>query len=159
MFEPLEPRDSEPRIEPVELDGLEPSRVRLVDRRPLGARDLDAGDVVLCLGPDLARDDVAEALAMGQGAGIPVGGTREVCERGDLPHNRQIGLYGRPVAPRLLVAVGLTGTFEQLTGFVKAGVIAAVNAARDAPMLSSADVGLVGDWHDHVPRLIDISAS
>ena len=159
MFEPLEPRDAEPRIEPVELDGLEPSRVRLVDRRPLGARDLDSGDVVLCLGPELGRDDVAEALAMGQGAGIPVGGTHEVCERGDLPHNRQIGLYGRPVAPHLLVAVGLTGTFEQLTGFVKAGVVAAVNAARDAPILSSADVGLVGDWHDYVPRLIDISAS
>src|SRR5207253_2764781 len=107
MFEPLEPRDLEPQIERVELDGLEPSRVRLVDRKPISARDLDEGDVVICLGPELSREDVAEALAVAEGSNVPAGGTREVCERGDLPWNRQIGLYGRPVAPRLLIALGL----------------------------------------------------
>jgi electron transfer flavoprotein alpha subunit len=153
MFEPLEPRDSEAPVERLELDGLDDGRIRLLDRKPLGARDLDAADVVLCLGPELVREEVAEALAAGQSGGIAVGGTREICERGDLPRNRQIGLYGRPVAPRLLVAVGVPGNFEQLTGFVKAGVIAAVNAEGAAPMLAAADVGLVGDWRPCVAPL------
>jgi electron transfer flavoprotein alpha subunit len=158
MFEPLEPRDVEPQLERVELDGLEARGIRLVDRKPLGARDLDAADVVLCLGPELAREDVAEALAAGQRAGIAVGGTREICERGDLPRNRQIGLYGRPVAPRLLVALGVPGDFEQVTGFVKAHVIAAITARAGTPMLAGADVGLVGDWRPYVPALVDAAS-
>jgi electron transfer flavoprotein alpha subunit len=158
MFEPLEPRDLEPQIERVELTGLGPSRVRLVDRKPISARDLDEGEVVICLGPELSREDVAEALAVAEGRNVPAGGTREVCERGDLPRNRQIGLYGRPVAPRLLIALGLTGGFEQLTGFVKAGVIAAVNPQRSATMTDAADVALTGDWRDHLPSLVAAAA-
>jgi electron transfer flavoprotein alpha/beta subunit len=155
MFEPLEPHETEPQVERVELEGLAATQVRLLDRKPLGARDLDAADVVLCLGPELGRDDVVEVLATGQRVGVAVGGTREICERGDLPRNRQIGLYGRPVAPRLLLAIGVPGNFEQLTGFVKANVIAAVNADAGAPMLAAADVALVGDWRAFVEPLID----
>jgi electron transfer flavoprotein alpha subunit len=77
-----------------------------------------------------------------------------VCERGDLPRNRQIGLYGRPVAPRLLIAVGVPGDYEELTGFVKAGVIAAVNHG-EAPMLAAADVSAIIHWGNAIPALTD----
>jgi electron transfer flavoprotein alpha subunit len=81
-----------------------------------------------------------------------VGATRTVCERGDLPRNRAIGLYGRPVAPRLLVAVGLSGDLEERTGFVKAGVVAAVNHG-ESPMLGAADVGAIIHWEAAIPAL------
>ena len=58
------------------------------------------------------------------------------------------------VAPRLLVTVGVPGDFEELTGFVKAGVIAAVNHG-EAPMLGAADVGAVIHWESAVPALAD----
>jgi electron transfer flavoprotein alpha subunit len=138
MFEPLEPRDVEPHIERIEVGALPDSRARFIDRTEAPAWDLDEADVVVCLGSDgNLLPDLPD--------GVAVGGTREVCEAGLLPRNRQLGLFGRPVAPRLLVAAGVTGDFEHTTGFVKANVIAAINRDRNAEMLRAADIGLVGD--------------
>jgi electron transfer flavoprotein alpha subunit len=154
MFEPLEPREVEPVIERFDLSDVSDPGITLLERKPIPARDLDAADVVVCLGPELSHEDVAEARAVAERGGGAVGATREVCGRGDLPGNRQIGLYGRPVAPRLLVTVGVPGDFEHTTGFVKAAVIAAVNSDGSAPMLQAADIGLVGDWRELLPTLL-----
>jgi electron transfer flavoprotein alpha subunit len=147
MFEPLEPRDIDPKIERIEVGELTEPRARLVDRTPESAWDLDEADVVVCIGPE-----VEELPSLPNG--VALGGTREICDRGLLPRSRQIGLYGRAVAPRLLVAVGVPGGFEQLTGFVKSNVIAAINMEPEAPMLEAADVGLVGDWRELLPALL-----
>lgn len=152
MFEPLEPRDAEPAVERVAVAPAEPN-TRCVERTPSPARDLDESDTVVCLGSELAPDQVAQARALAEQHGAAVGGTRAVCERGDLPRNRQIGLFGRPVAARLLVTVGVPGDFEELTGFVKSGVVAAVNHG-EAAMLSAADVGVVIHWENAIPALL-----
>src|SRR5207237_10391937 len=123
---------------------------RLVDRTDEPARELDEADVVVCLGSELPPEDIARARVLAESAGAAVGATRTVCERGDLPRNRQLGLLGRPVAPRLLVTVGVPGDFEELTGFVKAGVIAAVNHG-EAPMLAAADVAAIIHWESADP--------
>jgi electron transfer flavoprotein alpha subunit len=153
MFEPLEPRDVEPAIERFDHDVSDPG-VTLLARESAPARELDAADVVVCLGPELSAEEVAEARSLAESRGAAVGATREVCGRGDLLGNRQIGLYGRPVAPRLLVALGVPGDFEHTTGYVKATVIAAINADGSAPMLQAGDVGLVGDWRELLPALL-----
>jgi len=149
MFEPLDPRDVEAEIERFELPELPAPSLALVEHTETSARDLDEADVVVCIGPELEQ-------VPNLPRGVALGGTREVCERGLLPRNRQLGLYGRAVAPRLLVAVGVPGDFEQLTGFVKCDVIAAINAS-DAPMLRAADVGIKGDWRTVLPSLLDLS--
>ena len=64
-----------------------------------------------------------------------------------MSHTREIGLYGRPVAPRLLVAVGVPGEFWDVTGWVKADVVVAVNAGVAVGMDESSDVMLA-----HEPR-------
>jgi len=155
MFEPLEPREIEPTVERVELGKLPVPAAKLVDRTDASARDLDQAAVVVCLGSELPPADIARARALAEAAGAAVGATRTVCERGDVPRNRQLGLFGRPVAPRLLVTVGVPGDFEELTGFVKAGVIAAVNHG-EAPMLAAADVGAVIHWESSVPALAGV---
>jgi len=155
MYEPLQPRDIEPKVERIEVGDLPEPRARLVDRKDAPAWDLDEADIVVCLGSELPSGEIARARELAESAGAAVGGTRAVCERGDLPHNRQLGLLGRSVAPRLLVAVGVSGDFEELTGFVKAGVIAAVNHG-EAPMLSAADVGAIIHWEAAVPALAGI---
>jgi electron transfer flavoprotein alpha subunit len=153
MFEPLEPRDSDSvPVERVSVE-LAPPRMHAVDRTDASARDLDEADVVVCLGSELPSEDISKARAIAEQHGAAVGATRAVCDRGDLPRNRQIGLFGRPVAPRLLVAVGVPGDFEELTGFVKAGVIAAVNHG-EAPMLAAADVGAIIHWERAIPALV-----
>ncbi|HEX6662659.1 MAG TPA: FAD-binding protein [Gaiellaceae bacterium] len=147
MFEPLEPRDVEAEVERIDAGRLTEPRLALVERHRTPARDLDEADVVVCIGPEVDELPVVPD-------GVAIGGTREICERGLLERNRQIGLYGRAVAPRLLVAVGVTGDFEQLTGFVKADVIAAINAA-EAQMQHTADVALTGDWRALLPTLLE----
>ena len=152
MFEPLEPRDVEPRIGRFDVGDLPPSRLQPVERSDVPARDLDEAEVVVCLGSELRPEDIAHARGLAESSGAAVGGTRTVCDRGDLPRNRQVGLYGRPIAPRLLVAVGVPGDFEELTGFVKSTVIAAVNHG-EAPMLGAADVGAIIHWENAIPAL------
>ena len=156
MFEPLEPQDAEAHVERIDLGRVAPqSSTRLVEREPAPARDLDESDVVVCLGSELGPADVPVARSLAEQHGAAVGATRTVCERGDLPRNRQIGVLGRAVAPRLLVTVGVPGDFEELAGFVKSGVIAAVNHGAGAPMLAAADVGAVIHWENAIPALVD----
>jgi electron transfer flavoprotein alpha subunit len=114
-----------------------------VEHRPAPAFDLDENDVVVLLGPDAPAGWTAE--------GVAVGGTREVCVQGVLPGNRQIGLYGRPVAPRVLIAVGVPGDFEQLTGIVKSAVIVSVDGGEG--MEQAADVVFGGDPGEVVAAL------
>jgi electron transfer flavoprotein alpha subunit len=66
-------------------------------------------------------------------------------------------LLGRAVAPRLLIAVGVSGDFEELTAFVKADVIAAVNGDARSPMLRAADVGVAGDWRELLPAFLELN--
>jgi electron transfer flavoprotein alpha subunit len=149
MFEPLEPRDADAPLERMALGPLPQHRTQFVERRPLPAWDLDEADVVVCLGPKVGElPDLP--------AGVALGGTREVCEGGILPRNRQLGLFGRSVAPRLLIAIGMRGDFEELTAFVKADVIAAIDSDAGAPMLQAADVALAGDWRELLPALLDL---
>ncbi len=131
MYEPLEPRgDAQAEIRTFELDGSPEPRARLIEERhdDQTGLDLDAADVVVFAGPqaDLAGLD-----------GVPVGGSHP-----DIPPQRQIGLYGRPVAPRLLVGIGLDGTPEELAGFVKAAVVVSVGAEPR----EWADISFDGDW-------------
>ena len=152
MFEPLEPRDVTPRVERIAVESNGSAMARLVERKAAPARDLVEADVVVCLGSELEPDDIPRARELAESTGAAVGGTQIVCDRGDLPRNRQIGLFGRAVAPRVLVAIGVPGDFEELTGFVKAGVVAAVNHG-EAPMLAAADVGAIIHWERAIPAL------
>jgi electron transfer flavoprotein alpha subunit len=144
MFSRLEPREAVADVERFELDGLPEPRARLVERRAAPAFDLDEADVVVLLGPDAPPDFRPEGAA--------IAGTREACERELVARNRQVGLYGRAVAPPVLVAVGVPGDFEQLTGFVKAGVVVSINGGEG--MESRADVIAHGDPAELVPHLL-----
>jgi len=150
MFAPLEPRDIEAQVERFDVGDLPTPPARVVERKPAPARDLDEAEVVVCLGSELPSEDIPRARELAESEGAAVGGTRTVCERGDLARNRAIGLFGRAIAPRLLVAVGVPGDAEELTGFVKANVIAAVNHG-EAPMLSAADVSAIIHWESAIP--------
>ena len=155
MFDPLDPRDDvTPEVRQLELAPLPEPRVRLVERRlDSPARDLEEADTVVCFGASVG-DGVGEVEAQARRLGGAVGGDREACEAGLLPRNRQIGLYGRALAPALYVAVGVNADFEHLAGPMKAGVIVALDADPGAPV-READVALLGDWRETLPALVD----
>ncbi|MGH3022303.1 MAG: FAD-binding protein, partial [Gaiellaceae bacterium] len=160
MFAALEPRDdTEAEIVELALDGLPASRMRLVARehRPdTAGYELDSASVCLCAGKGVGGPEgVREVEALAARLGAAVAASRDVTDAGWLPKNRQIGLTGRAIAPRLLLEVGVRGAFEHSVGSVKAGVIVALNANERAPIFEHADIGLVGDWRETLPPLVD----
>jgi electron transfer flavoprotein alpha subunit len=147
MFDPLEPRDVEGEIIRVPYDGG-PSRTRVVaPGERVDAWRLDEAEVVVLLGPGGGPPDDVASIA--HQAGAALGATREVCAEGSVPWSRHVGLYGRPIAPRVLIALGVPGDFEHLTGFVKADVVVALPEA-DWP----ADVHAPAD-RQSLPQLVN----
>jgi electron transfer flavoprotein alpha subunit len=161
MFTPVEPRDGA-EAEVIRLAANGSSRLRLVERehsRDTAGYELEAANSVLCVGrgiggPEALPEIQEHALRLG----AAIGGSRDVTDAGWIPKNRQIGLTGRAVAPRLYLAVGVRGAFEHMVGSVKAGVIAALNANERAPIFKAADVGVVGDWRETLPPLVEALA-
>jgi electron transfer flavoprotein alpha subunit len=158
MYEPVEPRDAvDVEVRNLKIGALPEPRVR----RAGGTthRDsyrIDDADIVSLLGPGIGGPEPIPLIEEGAAAvGAAVAGTREVCEAGWLPLTRQVGILGRPVAPRLLVAVGVRGDEEEAAGFVKAGVVVAVGAEDGAPINEAADVIVAGDWRSVLQPLHD----
>ena len=158
MFPPVEPRD-DATAEIFSLGVERGSRMRLVSRehRPdTAAYELDSAEICVCVGKGVGGPDgIREAHALAARLGAAVGASRAVTDAGWVPKNRQIGLTGRAIAPRLYLTVGVRGAFEHLAGSRKAGVIAALNVNERAPIFQHADVGVVGDWHETLPPLVD----
>jgi electron transfer flavoprotein alpha subunit len=124
-----------------------------------------------------ARDDDLDVLAdaavvVGVGQGIPpehyptidpllttldgvLGATRKVTDQGWLPRARQIGITGRSIAPRLYIALGLSGKFNHMVGVRSARAILAINSSPDALVFDVADAGIVGDWYEVLPLLVE----
>ena len=163
MFEPVEPRrDAAAELHHFRLEELPTPRTRLVEQ-PSGdgtrAYELDEADVVVGIGAAVGGEEaVPEIERLAAPLGAAVGGDRAACTAGLVPSSRQIGLLGRPVAPRLYLAIGAAGDFEHLTGIVKAGVIVALDAATQSPMVAASDFAILGDWRETLPALANALA-
>ncbi|HXV33124.1 MAG TPA: FAD-binding protein [Gaiellaceae bacterium] len=160
MFAPVEPRnDVAAEVGELEVGLLPEPSTRLVGREQspeTAGYELDAAAVCLCAGKGVGGPEaIPELEAYAARLGGALGGSRDVTDAGWIPKNRQIGLTGRAIAPRLLVEVGVRGAFEHTVGSVRAGVIAALNANERAPIFAHADVGVVGDWRETLPPLVE----
>jgi electron transfer flavoprotein alpha subunit len=84
-----------------------------------------------------------------------LGATRKVTDQGWLPRARQIGITGRSIAPRLVISIGASGKFNHVIGMRAAGTVLAINDDADAPIFATSDIGIVGDWREVVPTLVE----
>jgi electron transfer flavoprotein alpha subunit len=120
--------------------------------------DLDVlaeATTVIGVGTGVGPDEYAALEPLQALLGAEMGATRKVTDKGWMPRARQIGITGRTIAPRLFVSIGASGKFNHAVGVRAAGTVVAINPDLDAPIWAHADVGIVGDWREVVPLLVD----
>jgi electron transfer flavoprotein alpha subunit len=139
---------------------LDASKIRQKPEAPFResarAVDLTAAEIIVSVGRGIKEKDnipVVEALAKALGAELAA--SRPICDAGWLPMERQVGSSGQTVAPKVYIAVGISGAIQHLVGMKGAKTIVAINKDANAPIFEVADYGIVGDLFEVVPALVE----
>lgn len=120
------------------------------------AVDLTAADLIVSVGRGIKEKEnipIVEELAKVLGAELAA--SRPICDNGWLPMERQVGSSGQTVAPKMYLAVGISGAIQHLVGMKGAKTIVAINKDANAPIFEVADIGVVGDLFEVVPALVE----
>ncbi len=139
---------------------LSPAQIRQTPepsfRESTRAVDLTAAERIVSVGRGIGEKEkiaVVEELARAMDAELAA--SRPICDAGWLPMERQVGSSGQTVAPKLYVAVGISGAIQHLVGMKGAKTIVAINKDANAPIFEVANYGIVGDLFEVVPALIE----
>lgn len=118
--------------------------------------DLTKADVIVGVGRGVGgADKLGPVEELAQALGADIGASRPVIDSGWLPRERQIGSSGQTVAPKLYLAVGISGAIQHLVGMKGSSCVVAINKDPSAPIFGVSNYGIVGDLHDIVPVLTE----
>jgi electron transfer flavoprotein alpha subunit len=119
------------------------------------AVDLSQAARIVAVGRGIkSQENIAVAEKLATALGAEIAASRPICDSGWLPMERQIGSSGQTVAPKLYVALGISGAIQHLVGMKGSRTIVAVNKDAEAPIFEVADYGIVGDLFEVVPAMI-----
>jgi len=137
-------------------DGVVRNQPQEVFKEAKQAVDLTQAEVIVAVGRGIKEQkniDIAKQLA--EALGGELAASRPICDSGWLPMDRQIGSSGQTVAPKLYLALGISGAIQHIVGMKGARTIVAVNKDSEAPIFEIADYALVGNLFEIVPPLIE----
>jgi electron transfer flavoprotein alpha subunit len=120
------------------------------------AVDLTQAEVIVSVGRGIKEQkniEMVQQLAAALGGEIAA--SRPICDSGWLPMDRQVGSSGQTVAPKLYLALGISGAIQHIVGMKGSRTIIAINKDAEAPIFEIADYGIVGNIFEIVPPLIE----
>jgi electron transfer flavoprotein alpha subunit len=119
------------------------------------AVDLSQAERIVSVGRGIkSQENIAVAEQLAKAFGAELAASRPICDNGWLPMERQIGSSGQTVAPKLYVALGISGAIQHLVGMKGARTIVAINKDAEAPIFEVADYGIQGDLFELAPAII-----
>jgi electron transfer flavoprotein alpha subunit len=138
-------------------------RAEQIRTRPLelfkeakSAVDLTQAPLIVSIGRGIkAPENIPQAQALAKALGAEIAASRPICDEGWLPMERQIGSSGQTVAPKLYLALGISGAIQHVVGMKGARTIVAINKDSNAPIFEIADYGVVGDIFEIMPALTE----
>jgi electron transfer flavoprotein alpha subunit len=120
------------------------------------AVDLTQAPLIVAIGRGIkAPENIPQAEAVAKALGAEIAASRPICDEGWLPMERQIGSSGQTVAPKLYLALGISGAIQHVVGMKGARTIVAINKDQNAPIFEIADYGVVGDIFEIMPALTE----
>jgi len=123
-------------------------------RESARAVDLSAAEIIVSVGRGIKEaDNIPLVQKLADALGAELAASRPICDAGWLPMARQVGSSGQTVAPKLYLAVGISGAIQHLVGMKGSRTVVAINKDPNAPILEIADYAIVGDLFQVVPEL------
>jgi electron transfer flavoprotein alpha subunit len=118
--------------------------------------DLTKSEIIVAVGRGIkSQENIAIAQQLADVLGADLAASRPICDSEWLPIDRQIGSSGQTVAPKVYIALGISGAIQHIVGMKNASTIIAINKDSEAPIFDIADYGIVGDLFEAVPVLIE----
>lgn len=125
-------------------------------REAKSAVDLTQAPLIVSIGRGIkAPENIPQAEALAKALGAEIAASRPICDEGWLPMERQVGSSGQTVAPKLYLALGISGAIQHVVGMKGARTIVAINKDQNAPIFEIADYGVVGDIFEIMPALTE----
>jgi electron transfer flavoprotein alpha subunit len=138
---------------------IDPAAVRQRPEPPFKearqAVDLSQAERIVSVGRGISKpENIALAQELAAALGAELAASRPICDAGWLPLERQVGSSGQTVAPKLYLALGISGAIQHVVGMKGARTIVAINKDAEAPIFEIADYGIAGDIFDVVPEMV-----